>query len=36
MANARVDRLRMMLAREGLDAVVLSHPHDVRYATGYH
>ncbi|ARR55784.1 peptidase M24 [Rhizorhabdus wittichii DC-6] len=36
MANARVDRLRTMLAREGLDAVVLSHPHDVRYATGYH
>jgi Xaa-Pro dipeptidase len=36
MANPRVDRLRMMMAREGLDAVALSHPHDVRYATGYH
>jgi Xaa-Pro dipeptidase len=36
MTNPRVDRLRIMLAREGLDAVVLSHPHDVRYATGYH
>ncbi len=36
MANARVARLRAMLAAEGLDAVVLSHPHDVRYATGYH
>jgi|GEM_PF-383290 len=36
MSNPRVDRLRMMMAREGLDAVVLSHPHDVRYATGYH
>lgn len=34
--NPRADRLRAMLAHEGLDAVVLSHPHDVRYATGYH
>ncbi len=34
--NARADRLRAMMADEGLDAVVLSHPHDVRYATGYH
>lgn len=24
------------MAAEGLDAVVLSHPHDVRYATGYY
>lgn len=36
MANPRIDRLRGMLAAEALDAVVLSHPHDVRYATGYH
>ncbi|AUW58909.1 aminopeptidase P family protein [Sphingobium sp. SCG-1] len=36
MANARVARLRSLLASEGFDAVVLSHPHDVRYATGYH
>lgn len=25
-----------MLASDGADAVVLTHPHDVRYATGYH
>lgn len=36
MPDARVDRLRTMLADAGWDAVVLSHPHDVRYATGYH
>ncbi|WP_136162245.1 M24 family metallopeptidase [Sphingomonas flavalba] len=36
MTNPRIDRLRGMLAAEALDAVVLSHPHDVRYATGYH
>ena len=36
MTNARVARLRAQLAAEGLSAVVLSHPHDVRYATGYH
>lgn len=36
MTNPRVARLRSMLADGGLDAVVLSHPHDVRYATGYH
>ncbi|GGC40379.1 hypothetical protein GCM10011371_29680 [Novosphingobium marinum] len=35
-SNQRADRLRSMLGAEGLDAVVLSHPHDVRYATGYH
>ncbi|CDO35192.1 M24 family metallopeptidase [Novosphingobium sp. KN65.2] len=35
-SNPRADRLRAMLAGEGLAAVVLSHPHDVRYATGYH
>lgn len=34
--NPRADRLRAMMAAEGVDAVVLSHPHDVRYATGYH
>ncbi|MBB4630827.1 M24 family metallopeptidase [Sphingosinicella soli] len=36
MPNPRIDRMRDMMAREGLDAAVLSHPHDVRYATGYH
>ena len=35
-ANPRVARLRMKMAEEGFDAVVLTHPHDVRYATGYH
>ncbi|MFT4053086.1 MAG: M24 family metallopeptidase [Novosphingobium sp.] len=35
-SNPRADRLRAMMAAEGLDAVVLSHPHDVRYAVGYH
>lgn len=35
-SNPRADRLRAMLATEELEAVVLSHPHDVRYATGYH
>lgn len=34
--NPRVDRIRAMLVAEGADAVVLTHPHDVRYATGYH
>lgn len=34
--NPRARRLRAMMVAEGLDAVVLSHPHDVRYATGYH
>jgi Xaa-Pro dipeptidase len=34
--NARVARLQHMMTAEGLDAVVLTHPHDVRYATGYH
>lgn len=36
MARQRIDRLRTMLAQEGLDAVVLTHPHDVRYASGFH
>lgn len=36
MTNPRVERLRSFLAQEGWDAVILSHPHDVRYATGYH
>lgn len=36
MANPRAERLRSMLTAEALDAVVLTHPHDVRYATGYH
>ena len=35
-SNPRADRIRAMMVREGLDAIVLSHPHDVRYATGYH
>ena len=35
-ANPRVARLRAKMAEEGFDAVVLTHPHDVRYATGYH
>ncbi len=35
-ANPRIARLRAVMLSEGLDAVVLSHPHDVRYATGYH
>ncbi len=34
--NPRVARIQSMMAAEGLDAVVLTHPHDVRYATGYH
>ena len=34
--NPRAERLRTIIVEEGLDAVVLSHPHDVRYATGYH
>ncbi|WP_448501218.1 M24 family metallopeptidase [Sphingomonas sp.] len=33
-ATAR--RLATMLAGEGYAAAVLTHPHDVRYATGYH
>ncbi|HEX7783001.1 MAG TPA: M24 family metallopeptidase [Sphingobium sp.] len=36
MSVETIARLRMMMAREGVDAVILSHPHDVRYATGYH
>lgn len=34
--NPRAERLRTMMQAEGLAAVVLSHPHDVRYAVGYH
>ncbi|MFS0735938.1 M24 family metallopeptidase [Sphingomonas sp. 1P06PA] len=34
--NPRIARLQQMMAAEGLDAAVLTHPHDVRYATGYH
>ena len=34
--NPRSLRIRAALAREGIAAAVLSHPHDVRYATGYH
>jgi len=34
--NPRAERLRCMMGEEGYDAVVLSHPHDVRYAVGYH
>jgi Xaa-Pro aminopeptidase len=36
MTNPIITRLRAHMAAEGLNAVVLSHPHDVRYATGYH
>lgn len=36
VGNPRVARIRAMLAADGIDAVVLTHPHDVRYATGYH
>lgn len=35
-SNPRAERLRRMMGEEGYDAVVLSHPHDVRYAVGYH
>lgn len=35
-AEPRVARLRTMMTEAGVDAVVLTHPHDVRYATGYH
>ena len=31
----RIDRLRGLMEQAGLDAVVLTHPHDVLYATGY-
>lgn len=34
--NGRAARIRAMLVSEQLDAAVLTHPHDVRYATGYH
>lgn len=34
--NPRADRIRAALREAGWSAVVLSHPHDVRYATGYH
>lgn len=36
MTNPCVERIRKLMVTEGWDAVVLSHPHDVRYATGYH
>jgi len=36
MSNPVITRLRAHMEAEGLTAVVLSHPHDVRYATGYH
>lgn len=36
LAQAHVSRLQRMMAADGLAAVVLSHPHDVRWATGYH
>lgn len=36
MTNPCVDRIRTFMVAAGWDAVVLSHPHDVRYATGYH
>lgn len=34
--DPRIARIRDALVREGINAVVLSHPHDLRYATGYH
>lgn len=36
MTTPIITRLRAHMADAGLAAVVLSHPHDVRYATGYH
>lgn len=33
--DPRHGRIRAQLAASGLDAVVLTHPHDVRYATGW-
>jgi Xaa-Pro aminopeptidase len=36
MAGAQIARLRAMMQGAGLGAVVLSHPHDVRWASGYH
>jgi Xaa-Pro dipeptidase len=33
--DPRIERVRAELARDGLDAVVLTHPNDVVYATGY-
>ena len=36
MSNPVIPRLRAQMAAEGLAAVVLSHPHHVRYTTGYH
>ena len=35
MSDARHDRIRAELRREGVDAIVLSEPNDVFYATGY-
>src|SRR6476661_8953095 len=31
----RIARLRTLMANENLDAVVLTHPHDVSYTSGY-
>ena len=31
----RIARLRGLISEEGLDAMVLTHPHDVLYTTGY-
>lgn len=36
MTGQHIARLRSRMAAEGLSAVVLTHPHDVRYVTGYH
>jgi Xaa-Pro dipeptidase len=35
MADARIVRIQQQLAREQVDAFVLTNPHDVLYATGY-
>ncbi|MEM9168026.1 MAG: M24 family metallopeptidase [Pseudomonadota bacterium] len=36
MPDARIDRLRSLCTDQGVDALVLTDPHNVRYATGYH
>ncbi|KPF92028.1 peptidase M24 [Novosphingobium sp. AAP83] len=36
MTGQHITRLRSRMASEGLAALVLTHPHDVRYVTGYH
>jgi Xaa-Pro aminopeptidase len=36
MSDARIERLRGEMAVASLDTLVLTNPHNVRYATGYH